>query len=223
MRFPFGADVLSQESSQSHRRSIRACTIGLALACILGAFGWLWHGFLLSRMASFWIVSDPIVRADAIVVLGGNFHVRPQVAAALYRGGFADKVLISRTLGFGGLLTAGGSDEELNRNALINLGVPSEAIETFGTGNASTRDEAVALKRWAQPNREMVFIIPSETASARRVQWIFRRELSEARIHVRVSSFEPPGYPLRKWWETEQGRFVFLSEVAKYGYYRIIY
>jgi hypothetical protein len=36
-----------------------------------------------------WIVSDPVSRADAIVVLGGDYRVRPQIAAVLYHRGLA--------------------------------------------------------------------------------------------------------------------------------------
>ena len=54
------------------------------------------------------------------------------------------------------------SQSELNRKILLKLGVPAGVIETFGTANRNTRDEAVALREWAERNAASVFIIPSE-------------------------------------------------------------
>ena len=47
--------------------------------------------------ANLWIVSDPISRADAIVVLGGGLETRPFIAAEMWRRGLADKILISQS------------------------------------------------------------------------------------------------------------------------------
>jgi hypothetical protein len=51
---------------------------------------------VLLKAADLWIVSDPINRADAIVVLGGGLATRPFVAAELWQRGLADKILISQ-------------------------------------------------------------------------------------------------------------------------------
>jgi hypothetical protein len=190
--------------------------------CGIGICGWLGREPLLRGAGSLWIISDRAKRADAIVVLGGNFHVRPLVAADLYRRGFADKILVSQTAEREDIVGR-PSDAELNRAALLKLGVPSSAIENFGNGNSSTRDEAVALRQWGQRNRASVFIIPSEMFSARRVKWIFGRELSGTAIEVEVLSLEPPGYPHREWWKTEQSLLAFRDELAKYIYYRLKY
>jgi hypothetical protein len=116
------------------------------------------------------------------------------------------------------------SDTELNRTALIKLGVPPRAVENFGTANTNTRDEAVAaLRQWAQRNAASVFLVPSEIFTARRVRWIFNRELSGSAITVQVPSFESAGYTRREWWKTEQGVVAFQNEILKYLYYRLKY
>jgi len=196
-----------------------AILVGL---CSIVVFSWLWHQPLLRSIASLSVISDPLTRAYAIVVLGGNFHVRPRIAADLYQRGLAEKILISQTDEREPSVAA-PSDSDLNRAALLKLGVPAGAIETFGRGNASTRDEAVALRQWAQGNGASVFIIPSEILSARRVQWIFRRELCGSGVQVEVLSFEPPGFPEREWWKTEKGLLAFRDEFIKYIYYRLKY
>src|SRR5262249_24616291 len=147
---------------------------------------------------------------------------RPFVAAELWRRGLADKILISQ--GSEGLAASMGaipSDSELNREVLLKLGVPAGAIEKFGTASKNTRDEAVALRVWAERNAASVFIIPSEIFPARRVRWIFHREFFGTAVSIEVPSFDPPGYTRLDWWKTEKGLLAFQNEFLKYVYYRL--
>jgi uncharacterized SAM-binding protein YcdF (DUF218 family) len=190
----------------------------------VAAGGWLARAPVLRRAADLWIVSDPISRADAIVVLGGGLATRPFIAAELWRRGLADKILISqvpeeRAVSMGAI----PSDTELNREILLKSGVPPRAIETSGTANRNTREEAVALSEWAERNAASAFIIPTEIFPARRVRWIFRREFSDTAVIIEVPSFEPPDYTRRDWWKTEKGRDAFQTEFLKYIYYRLKY
>jgi uncharacterized SAM-binding protein YcdF (DUF218 family) len=189
--------------------SRRVAMVGLAVA---GLVGWLGRESLIREATDLWIVSDPLTHADAIVVLGGNTQTRPPVAADLYRKGLANKVLISHW-----------SDYQLNRAALLKLGVPTSAIETFGKANTNTREEAVALREWAERNAASVFVIPSEPFMARRVQWIFRREFSDRPVTIEVHPFNLSGYLPEGWWKTEQGLTAFQNEILKYLYYRMKY
>ena len=179
---------------------------------------------MLVGTADLWIVSDSITRADAIVVLGGGVETRPYAAAELWRRGFAEKILISqgleeRAANMGAIPLHG----EPNRERLLKLGVPVGSIETFGSANKSTRDEAVALREWSEQNAASVFIIPSEIFPARRVRWIFRREFFGTAVHIEVPSVESPDYTRRDWWKTEHGLVAFQNEVLKYIYYRLKY
>ena len=115
------------------------------------------------------------------------------------------------------------SHSELNRQILLKLDVPADAIETFGTANKNIRDEAVALREWTKRNAASAFIIPSEIFSTRRVRWIFCHQFSGTVVSIKVPSFEPPAYTRRDWWKTEQGLIAFQNEVLKYIYYRLKY
>ena len=57
---------------------------------------------------------------------------------------------------------------ELNRKALLELGVPDAAITLFGNENRNTEDEVFALKDWAEQNGASVLIVPSEIFTAAR-------------------------------------------------------
>ena len=204
--------------------SLRRPLIGMFVLATVVAGGWLLREPVLRGAANLWIVSDPISRADAIVVLGGGLETRPFIAAEMWRRGLADKILISqapeeRAASLGVL----PSHSELNRQILLKLDVPAGAIETFGTANKNTRDEAVALREWTKRNAASAFIIPSEIFSARRVRWIFCHEFFGTAVSIKVPSIESPDYTRGDWWKTEQGLIAFQNELLKYVYYRLKY
>lgn len=199
-----------------------AIVLAFAIVC---AVAWIWREQLLRGAANLWIVSDPITPADAVVVLGGGEDLRPFVAADLYAKGFARKVLLSQvrespSVEIGALT----SDTEDMHKVLLKLGIPDAAIETFGTANKNTREEAIALKSWADRNAASVLIVPTEIFPARRVRWMFRREFTGTGVRIEVPSFDPPGlYNRTNWWESEDGVISFQNEILKYLYYRLKY
>src|SRR6516164_5614015 len=123
------------------RRSIAAALIVAALA----GLAWAERAFLLRWAADLWIVSDPLTPADVAVVLGGGLNVRPFAAAELYNNGLVKKVLVSQVAdGRAVAIGAGLGHTESKRQVLLKLGVPADAIETFGTANKNTKEEALA-------------------------------------------------------------------------------
>jgi uncharacterized SAM-binding protein YcdF (DUF218 family) len=193
----------------------------IALALLLTALGagaWLGKGALLQGAADLWVVSDPITPADAVVVLGGGYDVRPVVAADLYERGLVHKVMVSQAAD-----ADGNSDTALNVKILGKLGVPGSAIEFFGVGSQNTEDEAVALKDWTKQHRTSALIIPVEVFFARRARWVFQHEFSGTGVRIEVPSFDPPhAYSRARWWKSG-GWSVFPREVIKYFYYRARY
>ncbi len=201
----------------------RFLTIALLLIG-LGVVAWLEREALLQGSAELWIVSDPVTKGDAVVVLGGDTDLRPFVAADFYRKGLAGRILISqvaerRSVTIGEL----PAHTELNRTVLLNLGVPDSAIETFGSANRNTMEEALALRDWAERNGASVLIIPTDIFAARRVSWIFHREFSGKNVRIEVPSFEPEDYTRASWWKSEQGVIAFQNELLKFIYYRMKY
>lgn len=197
--------------SGSPRARYGAALLLAVITCVF-LLCWVERERILDRAAELWAVSDEITRAEAVVVLGGNFHVRPSVAADLYSKGLVEKVLVSQT-----------ADAPLNIAALVKAGVSKHDIETFGNANTNTRLEVAALRHWAQKTGIKSFIVPSEIFSARRVQWIIKREFSGTGIRVEVAGFEQPGFSLKGWWRSEQSLRLFETELAKYVYYRLVY
>jgi uncharacterized SAM-binding protein YcdF (DUF218 family) len=198
--------------------------VGFAIAVLAAGLAWQERDRILDHIGSWWVVSDELTQADAIVVLGGSIDVRPFAAAELYKRGLADKILIANValrraerLGFV------PSHTELNRDVLLKLGVPAAAIVTFGEHVSSTREEAEGVRQWAAENHANLIIVPTELFTSRRTRWIFDRELAATDVHVMVQAFSPPNYGISDWWRRRDGLIDFNNEVLKYLYYRVRY
>jgi DUF218 domain len=205
---------------QSPRRSYIAFFSLSIIALLLGGFGagaWLGREDLLRDLTDLWVVSDPVTRGDAVVVLGGGLEYRPFIAADMYKKGLVSKVLVSQVPE--GHVAALPGHTELNRKALLNLGVPDAAIQIFGTENRNTEDEVLALKDWAEQNAASVLIVPTEIFAARRVRWIFHRQFRGTSVRIEIPSFEED-FTRAGWRKTKAGLIAFQTEVLKYIYYR---
>ncbi len=182
---------------------------------------WLSRGVLFRIATDFWIVSntDTVSPADAVVVLGGGLRTRVVGAAEYYGRGAVQKILISNV--------RHGKSETLawetatTRSLLIELGVPSAAIELFGAALSSTYEEAVALREWALRTHAHRLIVPTEAFSSRRVRWVLERELAGTETQVQVPVLEHPAYSRS---ELSKNAFTaFQLELMKYLYYRLRY
>src|SRR5207253_1580420 len=105
------------------RRALRA---GLVLGLLVLVLG-LWHRPLLVGFAYRFRVHDP-APSEVLVVLLGQWTVRPVLAAELYRQGLAPTILLGTTdpIPFPDL-----NESALTCRALIRGGVPAAAIQTL--------------------------------------------------------------------------------------------
>lgn len=218
----FPGPQLTRRNSWPHRA--RRSAVVMLVVAGLGVGAWVERDPLLLGAGELWTVSDAVSPADAAVVLGGGLDGRPFAAAKLYQLGLVKTVLVSqvrddRAVAIGAEL----GHTETNRQVLLKLGVPATAIETFGMANKNTKDEAVALRAWAERHHPSAMIIPVESFTARRIRWMFDREFSGQPIQIEVPSFDPPNYARTNWWQNESGIVAFQNEILKYVYYRLKY
>jgi len=202
------------------RRSITAALIMVGLA----GLAWVEREPLLRGAADLWLVSDPVGPADIAVVLGGGLDVRPFAAAELYHQGLVRKVLVSQVAdGRAVAIGAQPGHTEVNRQVLLKLGVPADAIETFGSLNRNTKEEALALLEWTQRHGSRAVIIPVGSFEARRVRWLFRHEFAGQPVRIEISAFNSPEYMRANWWKDDLGVVSFQNEILKFIYYRFKY
>ena len=216
-------------------RGVLALLASIAVLCVAAWFG---REPLLRSAADLWIVSDQAVRADAVVVLGGEgvlgggagsdmlgggIEIRPFAAAEYYRQGLVGKILLAN-IGSSRVEQLGlrESHVEANRKVLLKLGVPETAIESFGSNLSNTYEEARALRDWAARTGVRSILVPTEIFPARRVRWTLYRVFPEE-VTVRVPALDPLDYHRSNWWKSEGGLIGFQNEVIKYIYYRFKY
>jgi uncharacterized SAM-binding protein YcdF (DUF218 family) len=198
--------------------------LGIAAALtLLGIAAYYEHARLLRAAADLWIVSDAPAPADVVAVFGGGVETRPFAAAAYYRDGLVNKILVSNPREspgeqLGVVLTSAAA----NRAVLVKLGVPAEAIESFGVNLRNTHDEALALRDWATQHHIRRIIVPTEIFAARRLRWTLHRVFGEDAT-VLVPALNQPEYRDDDWWKDEAGVVSFQNEVLKYVYYRLKY
>ncbi len=170
-------------------------------------------------------MSDAAAHADAIFILGGGDETRPFAAAKLYNAGFAQQILISNAK-LGGPIEELGirpAEADIDREALLKLGVPNTAITTIGMGLSSTFDEANALAAWAEKTHPKRVIIPTEIFPSRRVHWIFNRVLRPLGVTVLVIAFPNQDYSVDNWWKVHQAILDFQNEILKDAFYHLHY
>jgi uncharacterized SAM-binding protein YcdF (DUF218 family) len=169
-------------------------------------------------------IDDAQAPAGYLVVLGGGAETRPFTAAALYRSGFAPKVLIfdlktDRVTELG----LAPTPDELYRKVLELEGVPAEAIQRLPGVVDSSWDEARSLRRFlaAHPARRVILVTSAE--HTRRARWIFRKVLAGLPVEVRMAAARHPSFDESNWWKNDAGALAYLHEYLKLPFYWIRY
>ena len=167
----------------------------------------------LMRLAGqFWLVNDPAVQADALIVLGDDNYAgdRAAHAAELYRMGLAPVVVAS-----GRALRPYAGIAEMMERDLESHGVPAASIVKLSHRGENTREEAEALAGLIASRGWKRVLIVTSNYHARRARFIFERVLPTD-ISVHVSSADDSEFDPSRWWETRQGRKLFSSELLGY-------
>lgn len=214
MRPRFGSQC-SSVGGRSGRKFARPSLIVIAL--IVVSLGLATSKSILRCVAHWWVVSDRLEPVDGIVILGGGVDVRPAAAADLYSRGFAPLILVGTSRFDHGLNAA------LNRQKLLQAGVPASAIIEFSFQPHNTYGEARGILHWAQQSGAKSFIIPIDVFQTRRVRWIFNHELGPARMQTIIYPVTPRTYDLNDWWLHKDGIANFRRELIKFVYYRLRY
>jgi uncharacterized SAM-binding protein YcdF (DUF218 family) len=162
----------------------------------------------LAWLGGYLVCTDPIQRADLILVMGGDFW-GPRVvkAAELGAQGFAPLVLVS------GPPYNGRPEGEFAVDFLVKQGYPRNLFAVFGHNQASTIGEVLALhKELARRSVKRVIFVTSAYHS-RRCELLFRMLCPEIRF---VSAPAPDShYQAGVWWKDRSSQSLFFSEWSK--------
>lgn len=170
-----------------------------ALILVLGAYGFV-------ALGAFLAPEDAVEMVDAIVVLAGSTMERPMEAADLYRDGYSRTIVLTRQVRDGGeqALVARGisfpEDVERVRQALLELGIPRQAIVIPERAHSSTAAEAITIRELTASHGWRRIIVVSSKYHLRRARFAFRRELRETGVEVvmRGTRYDPSDP--ERWW-----------------------
>src|SRR5262245_13302514 len=146
-------------------------------------------------------------QADVLVVLGGGANERASRAAALFKEGATQKIIVS-----------GLGDTEQNRDVLVSEGVPLSAIE-LETKSKSTKENAefsVPLLRGLGARR---VIIVTSWYHSRRALHCFQRYAPEMAFISQPTRRDRP----ESFWPNKPARSRIFTEYVKLLYYWVRY
>lgn len=203
------------------RKPFRIRRLVLLLAFVFGAWTLLaWWA------ARYLVVSAPLDRADAIVVLSGSATLleRTKEAADLYNSKVASRVVLTND----NLQGTWSSAEQRNpffyeraRDNLVLTGVPQQQIEVIYHPVTSTYDEAQAVRDYAQAQGFKSILVVTSGYHSRRALWTLQQVFKDSNVQVGMRAVDtgiqtPP--PLT-WWLHARGWQMVAGEYVKSVYY----
>jgi uncharacterized SAM-binding protein YcdF (DUF218 family) len=170
---------------------------------------------------------DPLESADAIFVLAGGAVDRWLESVDLYHEQYAKSVVLSpgRTEKAEIELRARGihlpTSGEIARNAMVQLGLPADAVQIMPGNLDNTAQEAEACHAFARNAGWRRVIVVTSRYHTRRTRFAFRREFRDSPITVLVRASRHDESDPPHWWRYRADiRFV-TSELQKlilYGF-----
>jgi uncharacterized SAM-binding protein YcdF (DUF218 family) len=174
------------------------------------------HAPLLRSVAAILIVEDALEPAAAIVVLGGQVPFRPMEAAALYRAGWAPRIVVVRGArleeyhALRGLGILVPESWEIEREVLLRQGVPASAI-LVPDGEAQGTLEELAIVARAVEFADKPVILVTSKIHTRRVRTTWEHVTAgRSRPVVRIARDDP--FDPAAWWRERRAALAVVRE-----------
>ena len=170
---------------------------------------------LLRATAAAWIVDEPLEKAQAIVVLGGDSRAgdRLRHAVQLYRAGWAPRIVLS-----GAPFRTYFNESELMAHEARQMGVPAEHVILAPSRADSTLEEALGLREVLAGHEFRKIILVTSNFHTRRARTIFLAVYRPRGTRVIVSAAPDQRFDPKTWWQHREGRKQMATEVAKLLY-----
>jgi uncharacterized SAM-binding protein YcdF (DUF218 family) len=188
---------------------------GLLVLLVGGTALYLARAPLLGAFANWWVVDEAPVKADAIVVLGGDSvdATRVRRAVELYQQGWAPRILLSGTL-----IRPYFSEGVFMVQDAKRFGAPDSALQVVESRADSTIEEAGVLLDYAAGHSFYRLLIVTSDYHARRAYAVYSAAVKKRRFEMRMIS--APHYLMsrRRWWENRAALKVMFFEVIKFPF-----
>jgi uncharacterized SAM-binding protein YcdF (DUF218 family) len=167
-----------------------------------------------------WLVmEDPLERAAAIVILGGQSPYRAMEGASLYKGGWAAEVWVpspvmreeTKILWEMGIPWM--EEERLNKMILERLGVPSTAIRVLPDRVRNTVEEVRLVSSLLRGKGDKPVILVTSKVHTRRTRATWRAIVGKSpRAIVRFAKLDP--FDPVSWWRYTEDALAVVREVV---------
>ncbi len=196
-------------------------SLGVIGICVLL---YLVHPMVLQSVGAYLVVEDVLEPAFAIVVLGGSAPLRALEAAKLYKDGWAPKIIINQALrrktfyAFSSLGIDWVEEYEYNREALLQSGVPEDAVMVIEQEVENTLSELRAVLR-ALPEQTTLIIVTSNYHT-RRTAAIWNH-LTDGQVKGLIRwSRSDPSFDTTTWWKNRRSiRFLVTEYLGLINYW----
>ena len=212
---------------QPQRRRRRLILLVLVVCTV--AVGVVRRDAVISSLGHALVRSDALVKADAIVVLGGGVPERELAAADLYLAGWAPRLVITQEpekMALGALQKRGVRAEwDIDRRVrfLRELKIPDEAVVRLPGIMVSTADEAQLVSRWSRDHHVRRLIVVTSSFHTRRAGYVFDWALKGQNVAVAVYAAAMDGFDPDTWWRSRPSLLKGIVEWQKTIFYRLRY
>lgn len=193
----------------------------MAVASLVGivAILWLARAPILTAIARFLTVEDPVEPADVILMFPGEANVRPTRTAELYDAGLAPTIVVPRARNPNGD-TLGVMPNLTDAAAVVmqRLGVPREAIVVLDTpgGSTSTREDVRIFREYVERHGVRRVIAVTSMYHTRRARWALRRALDGLSVKIMMAPAAELSFSETDWWQSEAGMVSYFEEYVKW-------
>jgi uncharacterized SAM-binding protein YcdF (DUF218 family) len=182
-------------------------------------------GFLLliaiaSINLGYWLsapASEP-VQADLIVTLGGGTGERDQMAAVLYKAGYAKKILLTGMSG----IAEQGYYQSPRSLFFLKQGIPSEALMFDGL-SINTHQETFNTAALLSARHWQSALVVSDPPHIRRLDFCLQPVFKKAGLSYQLIQSAATTWHADRWWQDKKWLQFCVSEVVKLIYYAFAY
>lgn len=177
-------------------------------------------GYLVSILAGgFLIISDPVEKSSAVVMLSGGGDERLEKASELFKARIGTYFILTET---GDPFTGSAKDiSSATADRVSQLGIKKDYILVTREQSLSTLEEAKAVLSLADKRNMTSLIVVTDNFHSRRTKIIFNDVFKGSGIQIRIVAADTKWYSPWTWWMTQEGRTAFLQEYMKLIGYRI--
>lgn len=175
------------------------------------------HPLYLSSLGHFFIVSDPLKKSDAIIVLDGDYPKDERLlhAIQLWQQGYAPVIILSAKLAEWQTF----EDYPTWRHAMKLKIFPADALLIAAHDADSTKGETAHLLKFVREHNFRKIIIVTSNYHSRRAQGVFRKEWKRSGVEVFVSAASSSKFHPHEWWLHREDSKTFFYESSKTIWY----